>query len=609
MEAAKRRFGFVILDLLCLNLSLILAFLIQYNGVIPNRFKANLWAMMLIVSVLGIGSFFAFHLYNSLWKYASHRELFQIGFASLFTCMGIYISFRYFKFQVPFNVSMQFGFVVLAITGLNRIGYRALRKYKNKFSRLFSKDFRKVMIVGAGEAGAMVISELRNHPEMEMRPVVAIDDNVYKYRSRIKGVPILGNRGDIPALAKKMKIDDIIVTIPSAPNNGLRNILDICKTTKCKLKLLPNVHDLIDGKVTIKNIRDVQIEDLLGRKPVKVDLSEISEYLHDEVVLVTGGGGSIGSELCRQIAMQHPKQLLILDNYENGAYDLQLELEEKHPSLNKVVIIASVREKNRLESIFDQYRPGIVFHAAAHKHVPLMEANPTEAVKNNVFGTLNTAECADKYGAKRFVLISTDKAVNPTNIMGATKRIAEMIIQAMNKHSKTEFVAVRFGNVLGSNGSVIPIFKKQIENGGPITITHPEINRFFMTIPEAVQLVIQAGAMAKGGEIFILDMGQPVKIMDLAKDLIRLSGLELGVDIDIECTGLRPGEKLYEELLLEEEGLTATRHEKIFIGKPTFFDLHELREELETLRFTIGGSRENLISSIKQLVPNYKRVI
>ena len=609
MEARKRKLGFILLDLVSINLSLILAFIIRYEGAIPERYKVNLWAMMIIASVIGIGSFYIFQLYNNLWKYASLSEMFMIGFACLVACGGAYLSFRFLNYRVSFNVYMLYGFMIVGFTGLSRILYRILRRYKSISSRLLLKEYRKVMVVGAGEAGAMVIRELQGHPEMKLKPVVAVDDDAGKHKSRIKGVRILGDRKAIPVLVKKMEIDEIIIALPSAPKSEIRDILDICKTTKCKLKTLPGVFELIDGKVTLKNIRDVEIDDLLGREPVKVDIDEIAGYLHDEVVLVTGGGGSIGSELCRQIAQQQPKKLLILDIYENGAYDLQQELKRKHPNVDQEVLIASVRDRARMESIFEKYRPGVVFHAAAHKHVPLMEKNPAEAVKNNVFGTLNTAECADKFGSRRFVLISTDKAVNPTNIMGATKRIAEMIIQAMDKHSKTEFVAVRFGNVLGSNGSVIPLFKRQIENGGPVTVTHPEINRFFMTIPEAVQLVIQAGAMAKGGEIFILDMGEPVKIADLARDLIRLSGLEPDVDIEIKYTGLRPGEKLYEELLLEEEGLTATRHEKIFIGKPTSIDLHELKKELETLKFITVGTGENLIKFVQHLVPNYRCVI
>lgn len=605
----RRKLGFVFLDLLCINLSLILAFLIRYDGIIPDQYKVNLLAMCLLASIIAISFFRIFQLYNSLWKYVSLSEMLMIQGSSLVSCLTTYIIFSIFGYYLPFSVYVLYGFMLITFLGGSRVAYRILRRFKSILNNIILKEYKRVLIVGAGEAGAMVIKELQTHPEMKLKPVAVVDDDVRKHKSMIKGVRILGGREDIPSLVKELSIDEIIIAIPSAPKSEVRKILDICKKTKCKLKTLPGVYELIDGKVSINNIRDIEIEDLLGREPVKVDLDEIAKYLRNEVVLVTGGGGSIGSELCRQIAQQQPKKLLILDIYENGAYELQQELKRKHPDLDQEVLIASVRERSRLEAIFEKYKPGVVFHAAAHKHVPLMEKNPEEAVKNNVFGTLNTVECADKYGTKRFVLISTDKAVNPTNIMGATKRIAEMIIQAMDKHSKTEFVAVRFGNVLGSNGSVIPLFKKQIKQGGPVTVTHPEINRYFMTIPEAVQLVIQAGAMAKGGEIFILDMGEPVKIVDLARDLIRLSGLEPDVDIEIKFTGLRPGEKLYEELLLEEEGLTATKHDKIFIGKPASIDLEELKKELETLRFAVVGNSENMFKLVKHLVPNYRRVV
>jgi FlaA1/EpsC-like NDP-sugar epimerase len=465
-----------------------------------------------------------------------------------------------------------------------------------------------VMIIGGGSAGAMVIQELLRNPQIERFPVAVIDDDPSKYKRKIHDTPVLGTRNDIQKIAEENKIDEIIIAMPSASKQEIREIVNICKQTKCKLKTLPGVYELIDGKVDIK-IRDVDIEDLLGREPISVNLNEVSGYICNEVILVTGGGGSIGSELCRQIAKFNPKKLLILDIYENNAYDVQNELLRKHKDLDLEVLIASVRDEGRIEQIFKQYRPAVVFHAAAHKHVPLMEANPTEAVKNNILGTLNVVRMADKYNAKRFVLISTDKAVNPTNIMGASKRVAEMIIQSIDKQSNTEFVAVRFGNVLGSNGSVIPLFRKQIEEGGPVTVTHPEVIRYFMTIPEAVQLVIEAGAMAEGGEIFILDMGQPVKIIDLAKDLIRLSGFEPNVDIKIEFIGLRPGEKLYEELLLAEEGITATKHEKIFIGKPVHIDIGHLTKELMALdSILISGTKEMIEPIIKKLVPSYKKV-
>ena len=445
------------------------------------------------------------------------------------------------------------------------------------------------------------------HPELKSKPVAIIDDDMLKQGKKINGVPIVGQRKDITTIVEKKQIDEIIIAIPSASNKDINEIFAECSKTQCKVKILPSVSQLIDESVVMQKVRDVNIEDLLGREPVNLDVNEVSSYIKDQVVLVTGGGGSIGSELCRQIVGFEPKKLIILDNYENNAYDIQNELLHRNPDLDLTVVIANIRERQRIESIFKMYKPDVVFHAAAHKHVPLMEANPTEAIKNNVFGTLNVAECSDKYGTKRFVLISTDKAVNPTNIMGATKRIAEMVIQALNRNSKTEFVAVRFGNVLGSNGSVIPLFKKQIEQGGPVTVTHPEVTRFFMTIPEAVQLVIQAGAMAKGGEIFVLDMGQPVKIADLARNLIKLSGFEPDMDIKIVYTGLRPGEKLYEELLLNEEGLEATKNNKIYVAKPLHTDLALLKRELECLKELILKDSEEIPEYIKLIVPTYKK--
>jgi FlaA1/EpsC-like NDP-sugar epimerase len=425
---------------------------------------------------------------------------------------------------------------------------------------------------------------------------------------KLNGIPVLGGVEDIEDIVDKKNIDEIIIAIPSAKPALINEIYEKCSSTECKVKILPSMSQIIDGTIMLKKIKDIDIEDLLGREPVKVDLDDIAKYIGGKVILVTGGGGSIGSELCRQIASFGPKKLLMLDIYENNLYDIHNELTAKFPELDIFPIIASIRDMDRLDEIFKRFKPAIVFHAAAHKHVPLMEDHPEEAIKNNVFGTRNVAICADKYGCERFVLISTDKAVNPTNVMGATKRIAEMIIQALNAKSKTEFVAVRFGNVLGSNGSVIPLFRKQIEQGGPVTVTHPDVTRFFMTIPEAVQLVIQAGAMAAGGEIFVLDMGKPVKILDLAKKLIRLSGFEPYEDIDIEITGLRPGEKLYEELLLNEEGLKATKHDKIFVAKPVFTDYELLERELEILRQKVykPSTVDEIKEYVQVLVPTYK---
>ncbi|WP_342455756.1 polysaccharide biosynthesis protein [Caloramator sp. Dgby_cultured_2] len=464
-----------------------------------------------------------------------------------------------------------------------------------------------MLIFGAGDAGAIVAKEMKKHPELGYIPVAFVDDDKSKKGKYIQGIPIVGDRNDLEDIVEEMAIDEILIAIPSADKEERAEIIRLCSQTGCKLKTLPGIYELIGGKVTISQIRDVEIEDLLGREPVELNIDEIADYLKDKVVLVTGGGGSIGSELCRQIARFNPKKLLILDIYENGAYNLSMELKSQYKDLDQEVIIASIRERERLREIFKKYRPNVVFHAAAHKHVPLMEANPKEAIKNNILGTLNVVKCADEFGVEKFVLISTDKAVNPTNIMGATKRFAEMIIQAYDKVSKTEYVAVRFGNVLGSSGSVIPLFKEQIKKGGPVTVTHPEINRYFMTIPEAAQLVIQAGAMAEGGEIFVLDMGKPVKIVDLARQLIRLSGFEPDKDIKIEFTGLRPGEKLYEELLMNEEGLKKTKHKKIFIGKPGEFDVDKINSMIESLIDALDDEDEKIFKLMEEFVPTYKR--
>jgi FlaA1/EpsC-like NDP-sugar epimerase len=606
MFVLRRKIGLVALDIILLNAAVLLSFFVVYEGSIPFEVKNNLFLFCAVFTLTGIPVYYMFQLYNSLWKYASINELIMIVFACATAVMLAYIFCSILLFPIPLSTYLLYCFFSMLFIGTIRLNYRLLRRLRIIMSGNGANGCKRVMIVGAGEVGAMVIKELNNHPEMGLKPVAATDDDKAKHKSKILGVPVYGDRKSIQKVAEQEDVDEIIVAIPSAPKDEIRKILHECKKTRCKLKTLPGMYELIDGKVTIKHIRDVQIEDLLGRETVKVNIEETSQHLKDQVVLVTGGGGSIGSELCRQIARFNPKKLLILDIYENSTYMLHRELLKHYPHLNQEVIIASIQDRPMMEVIFKRYRPQIVFHAAAHKHVPLMEKNPTEAIKNNVFGTMNVAECADKYGAKRFVLISTDKAVNPTNIMGATKRVAEMIIQSMDTNSDTEFVAVRFGNVLGSNGSVIPIFKKQIEEGGPVTVTHPEVNRYFMTIPEAVQLVIQAGAMAKGGEIFVLDMGESVKIVDLARDLIRLSGLEPDVDIKIEFTDLRPGEKLYEELLTAEEGLTSTKHEKIFVGKPVYNDIHSLKKELDNLKRIIMGTGEGLMEYIERLVPTYK---
>ncbi len=461
------------------------------------------------------------------------------------------------------------------------------------------------MVIGAGEAANIIIKEIVNSNFSTMVIRCIIDDDKGKWGRFIQGIKVVGGRDKIIECADIFGIDEIIVAMPSITRSELSEILDICKETSCKLRSLPGMYQLVNGEVSISKLRDVEVEDLLGREPIEVDLDSILGYVKGKKVLVTGGGGSIGSELCRQIASHKPAQLIILDIYENSVYDVQQELITKYPELSLVVLIASVRNTNRMNWIFENYKPDIVYHAAAHKHVPLMEASPNEAVKNNVFGTWKTAQAAAMNGVRRFVMISTDKAVNPTNIMGASKRICEMIIQTFNKHYDTEFVAVRFGNVLGSNGSVIPLFKKQIMAGGPVTVTHPDIIRYFMTIPEAVSLVLQAGAYAKGGEIFVLDMGKPVKILDLAKNLIRLSGYRVGEDIKIEFTGLRPGEKLYEELLMAEEGMTETANKLIHIGKPIEIDESRFFVQLKALKEESKNESNDIRPLIREIVSTY----
>lgn len=560
----------------------------------------------IIANVISIGIFKG---YSSLWNKSVDREFVQMVIAtSIYQVpVAIIIKSMGYDFSLVFYV-MNILLTLLA-TCTSRIGYRVIRKITMYMSLQTYTDAKKVLIIGAGSAGRLIIKELYEKPQLQKKPIGIIDDNKNKLGERIHNIPVIGTCEDIKSIAKDYEVDEIIFSIANIENKRKKEIIEICKSCKCVVKTIPGIYEIIEGKVDIKNIRDVEIEDLLGRETININTKEISNYLENKTILVTGGGGSIGSELCRQIAKVNPKKLILLDIYENNAYEIQQELIRKYKDkLNLEVIVGSIRDENRLDSIFAKYKPEVVFHAAAHKHVPLMEKSPCEAIKNNVFGTKNVALMADKYKVKRFVLISTDKAVNPTNIMGATKRCAEMIIQTMNERSKTEFVAVRFGNVLGSNGSVIPLFKKQIEEGGPITVTHPEVTRFFMTIPEAVSLVIQAGAMAKGGEIFVLNMGESVKIVDLAKNLIHLSGFEPDVDIKIEFSGLRPGEKLYEELLMDEEGLKQTNHNKIFIGKPIDINQEKLEKDLKLLKLAVDNEEAEAIEYImKSLVPTFVR--
>ncbi|MEA4848788.1 MAG: nucleoside-diphosphate sugar epimerase/dehydratase [Clostridiaceae bacterium] len=604
MKTLNKKILLLIIDAALINLAVYIALIFRFDGKIPEQYIQIFKNTFIYITLIEVMIYYLFGLYKSLWNYASIDELIQVFFATSVGAVGIFTYGTIIGARLPRTVYAMAWILMFLFAGGIRISGRLARRMQ-RFSKNMGTGVRKVMIVGAGQAGSMVIKELKDHQDLNMIPAVVVDDDTKKHNSYIHGVPVKGGRDKLIQLAKEYGIDEIIIAVPSAQKSEISDILRICKETKCKLKKLPGVYEIINEDVSIKNIRDVNIEDLLGRDEVNLNIKEISGYIKNETVLVTGGGGSIGSELCRQIARFHPRKLIILDIYENNAYDLQQELKQSFKNkLNMEVVIASVRDKKRLEQVFDKYRPGLVFHAAAHKHVPLMEDNPPEAVKNNVIGTLNAVQCADKYKIKKFVMISTDKAVNPTNVMGATKRVSEIIIQAMDKRSQTEFVAVRFGNVLGSNGSVIPLFKKQIEAGGPVTVTHPEITRYFMTIPEAARLVIQAGAMAKGGEIFILDMGQSVKILDLAKDLIRLSGFEPDIDIKIEFTGLRPGEKLYEELLLAEEGIESTRHKSIFIGKPLELDYEELIEKIKDLEASLDNTQK-IKDCLSSIVINY----
>ena len=537
-----------------------------------------------------------------MWSVAGVREALHVvaacGLASLVQIAGMML----LQLSVPRSFFLV-SFAALCAEELGiRLSYRVVISLFGNHSR---KAAKRIMIVGAGTSGSVILKEMTTSSLVNGCVVCFVDDDKNKAGKFLNGVPVAGNRNDIPRLAEEYRIDEIYIAIPSASAKERKAIIEICRETGCQVKILPGIYQLINGEVSIAKLRNVEIEDLLGRDPIRVNLDEIMGYVSGKVVLVTGGGGSIGSELCRQVASHNPKQLIIFDIYENNAYDIQLELKEKYPDLDLVVLIGSVRNTHRIETVFEKYRPDIVYHAAAHKHVPLMEDSPNEAIKNNVFGTYKTAKAADKYGTKRFVLISTDKAVNPTNIMGASKRMCEMVVQMMNARSKTDFVAVRFGNVLGSNGSVIPLFKKQIEQGGPVTVTHPDIIRYFMTIPEAVSLVLQAGAYAKGGEIFVLDMGEPMKILDLAKNLIRLSGYTPDVDIPIVFTGLRPGEKLYEELLMNEEGMQDTPNKLIHIGKPIEFDMAYFEHQLEELYAIANRDTESIKEVVRMMVPTY----
>lgn len=605
-QLSIRRLILVVLDAFCVVMAGYGSLLLRFNGPIPQEFLNNFWVMVLPMIVAGFVIFFAFKLYNSLWQFASIVELENVVLATATDSVVNFIMFNAAGKILPASSYFIYFMILTMFLGGSRFIYRLVRLQKGRFGSKHDKGLEKVMIIGAGLAGEKVYREIVNSDEVYKQVMCFIDDDAIKYNSRVHGTVIYGGRDKIIEAVEKFGIEEILVAMPSVDKKELAEILNICKETKCKIKRLPGIYQLLNGDIHISDFKEVEVQDLLGRDPIEVNLEDIMSYVTDKVVMVTGGGGSIGSELCRQVAANNPKQLIIVDIYENNAYDIQLELKSKYPSLNLEVIIASVRNTSRVNKLFETYRPEIVYHAAAHKHVPLMETSPNEAVKNNVFGTLNVARAASMYHTKRFILISTDKAVNPTNVMGATKRICEMIVQSYNKKSNTEFVAVRFGNVLGSNGSVIPLFKKQIKAGGPVTVTHPEIIRYFMTIPEAVSLVLQAGAYAKGGEIFILDMGKPVKIVDMARNLIKLSGYEPDVDIQIKFTGLRPGEKLYEELLMKEEGLQETPNHMIYIGKPIEMDEESFFSKLKELKEDAYNEVDDIRPFVQELVPTYK---
>lgn len=605
----------MLIDIVIVNVSFFIALMVRFDfryTQIPAEYLNHFIRYAPIHTVYSILVFYACRLYHSIWKFASISELGRITLAVIMISIFQVIGTLLFGTRMPISyyvVGIMLEYCLLI--GV-RFSYRFVRFIYRRNNQYFSADkLSNTMIIGAGEAGRTIARELINSNQLDNRVCCFIDDNPNKHGRRLEGIPIVGNRETILKNVERYKIHNIILAIPTATTEQKRDILQICKMADCKLMTVPGLYQMVKGEVSVNQLREVEIEDLLGRDQIKVNLDEILGYVQNQVVMVTGGGGSIGSELCRQIASHRPKKLIIFDIYENNAYDIEQELKRHYKNeieageLEILALIGSVRDIRRIDDIFDTYHPDIVYHAAAHKHVPLMEASPNEAIKNNVFGTYNTALAAGRNGVKRFVLISTDKAVNPTNIMGASKRMCEMIVQTLNKHFDTEFVAVRFGNVLGSNGSVIPLFKRQIKEGGPVTVTHPDIIRYFMTIPEAVSLVLQAGAYAKGGEIFILDMGEPVKIDDLAKNLIRLSGYTPNVDMMIQYTGLRPGEKLYEELLMAEEGMQDTENKMIHIGKPIEMDEEKFMLSLTELKDACNQNADNIKELVSKIVTTY----
>lgn len=625
-------------DIIAINLSYFIALWLRFDcrfSQIPEKYLNPAIQIVPLYTFVMLVALASMRLYQSVWRYASVPELVRVFCASVIGAATQIVGTLLFLERMPISYYIIGWILMFAALTVSRFGYRAARMIYRENKKKNHKG-KNVMIIGAGEAGKELLDEMLRSNRLNVQAKCFIDDDSAKHGKYISDIPIVGGRNEIMAAAQKYEIDQIILAIPTLTTKARRDILTICKETGCELLSVPGIYQLVNGEVAVSNLKKVSVEDLLGRDPIKVNIDEILGYVQGKVILVTGGGGSIGSELCRQIAAHQPKQLIIFDIYENNAYEIEQELKRRHPELDLLTLIGSVRDAKRVNQIFEKYKPQIVYHAAAHKHVPLMETSPNESIKNNVIGTYKTALAAKYNGCERFVLISTDKAVNPTNIMGASKRLCEMVVQTLDKVGKlqaagqkiqepilgvhtevgisfqnkkpqkpTEFVAVRFGNVLGSNGSVIPLFKKQIEEGGPVTVTHPDIIRYFMTIPEAVSLVLQAGAYAKGGEIFILDMGDPVKIDDLARNLIKLSGLTPDVDIDIKYTGLRPGEKLYEEKLMAEEGMQKTANKLIHIAKPIEMNVEKFFKDIQILYELCYDNSEHIRDAVVDMVDTY----
>ncbi len=597
----------ILFDIIASNLAFGVALWLRFDGrmsMIPEVYLHGWFVFIPIYSFCVLVVYLCLRLYDSIWRYVSYNEVIRVGIACIITLILNVLISVFFVMRMPISY-YAIGFILqFVFTAGIRMSYRAIRILQDYFVAGRRDDLDRVLIVGAGEAGRMLNREYKNQVPMTGRVIGFVDDNTMKKGRSIEGVRILGQIKDVPDLVTKYHINDVVIAIPSADTSQRQEIINVCKQASCSLHILPSVAQIVSGEARLEQLKQVDVNELLGRDAIKIDDIEVNAFLHGKTILVTGGGGSIGSELMRQIAGRYPKKLVLLDIYENNAYAIQQELKNSHPELDIEVLIGSVRDGLRMQDIMKTFHPDIVYHAAAHKHVPLMEDSPNEAIKNNAIGTYETAKAAAQNGVKRFVLISTDKAVNPTNIMGASKRLCEMVIQSLNETTDTEFVAVRFGNVLGSNGSVVPLFEKQIRNGGPVTVTHPEITRFFMTIPEAVSLVLQAGAFAKGGEIFVLDMGEPVKIDDLARNMIYLAGHVPDVDIKITYTGLRPGEKLYEELLMEEEGLEKTKNDLIFIGHPLVPE-KDFRDKLESLRRLAMDNDQDIRQYVAEIVSTY----